>query len=80
MPPPSGRWTWTWPPSLVAAASATPGGLGTFEFALTAGLTGIGISNGAAASAVILYRLSTYWLPVPPGWLSWRLPQRMDYV
>jgi uncharacterized membrane protein YbhN (UPF0104 family) len=36
--------------------------------------------SGPAVSAVLLYRLATYWLPVPPGWLSWRLLQRMDYV
>jgi len=41
---------------------------------------GIGIPSGPAVSAVLLYRLSTYWLPVPPGWLSWRLLQRMDYL
>jgi uncharacterized membrane protein YbhN (UPF0104 family) len=33
-----------------------------------------------AAAAVIIFRLATYWLPVPPGWLAWRLLQRMDYV
>jgi undecaprenyl-diphosphatase len=66
--------------SLIAAASPTPGGIGAIEAALAAGLTGIGIPNGPAVSAVLLYRLATYWLPVPPGWLSWRLLQRMDYV
>jgi undecaprenyl-diphosphatase len=66
--------------SFIAAASPTPGGLGAIEAALIAGLTGIGIPNGPAVSAVLLYRLSTYWLPVPPGWLSWRLLQRMDYL
>ena len=54
--------------------------MGAIELALTAGLTGIGVSSGAAVSAVILYRLATYWLPVLPGWLSWRLLQRLDYV
>jgi undecaprenyl-diphosphatase len=66
--------------SLIAAASPPPGGIGAIEAALAAGLTGIGIPNGPAVSAVLLYRLSTYWLPVPPGWLSWRLLQRMDYI
>jgi uncharacterized protein (TIRG00374 family) len=66
--------------SLVAAASPTPGGLGAMEVATIAGLTGIGIPSGPAVSAVLLYRLATYWLPVPPGWLSWRLLQRMDYI
>jgi undecaprenyl-diphosphatase len=66
--------------SLIAAASPTPGGLGAIEAAIIAGLTGIGISSGPAVSAVLAYRLATYWLPVLPGWLSWRLLQRMDYL
>jgi undecaprenyl-diphosphatase len=66
--------------SLVAAASPTPGGLGAIEVTLSAGLTGIGIPSGPAVSAVLLYRLATYWLPVLPGWYSWRLLQRMDYI
>lgn len=64
----------------VAAATPTPGGVGGFEAAAITGLTGIGISSGAAVSAVVIYRLATYWLPVLPGWLSFRLLQRMDYV
>jgi glycosyltransferase 2 family protein len=64
----------------VAAFTPTPGGVGGFEAAAIAGLTGIGISSGAAVSAVVIYRLATYWLPVPPGWLSWRLLQRLGYV
>ena len=66
--------------SVVAAATPTPGGVGGFEAAAITGLTGIGISSGAAVAAVVIYRLATYWLPVPPGWLCWRLLQRMKYV
>jgi uncharacterized membrane protein YbhN (UPF0104 family) len=47
---------------------------------LIAGLAALGISPGAAFSAVLIYRVATYWLPVPPGWLCLRLLQRMDYV
>jgi uncharacterized membrane protein YbhN (UPF0104 family) len=54
--------------------------LGAIEAALVAGLTAVGMHAGPAVSAVLLYRLATYWLPVPPGWLSWRLLQRMDYI
>jgi glycosyltransferase 2 family protein len=64
----------------VAAAAPTPGGLGAFEAATIAGLIGVGMSSGTAFAAVILYRLATYWLPVPPGWLGWRLLQRWHYV
>jgi undecaprenyl-diphosphatase len=66
--------------SIIAAASPTPGGLGAIEAALVAGLTGLGISPGAAVSAVLVYRLATYWLPVVPGWYSWRALQRRDYL
>jgi undecaprenyl-diphosphatase len=64
----------------VAAAAPTPGGLGAIEAALVAGLTGVGMEPGPAVSAVLTYRLATYWLPVLPGWLSWRVLQRREYV
>jgi len=66
--------------SAIAAASPTPGGLGAIEAALVAGLTGVGLSSGAAVSAVLAYRLATYWLPIVPGWVSLRLLQRRDYL
>ena len=64
----------------LAAVAPTPGGLGPFEAALIAGLTGIGMASGLAVSAVLLFRLATYWLPVVPGWLSWRLLLRWEYI
>jgi glycosyltransferase 2 family protein len=66
--------------SALAAAAPTPGGLGAIEAALVAGLTGVGMAAGPAVSAVLLYRLATYWLPVAPGWLAWRVLQRREYV
>jgi glycosyltransferase 2 family protein len=66
--------------SAIAAASPTPGGLGAIEAALVAGLTGVGLSPGAAVSAVLAYRLATYWLPVAPGWISLHVLQRRDYI
>ena len=47
--------------------------------ALTPGSPRAGAS-GDAVTAVLTYRLATYWLPVLPGWYSWRLLQRMGYV
>src|SRR6266496_1435281 len=64
----------------IAAAAPTPGGLGPLEAALASLLTGVGMAAGPAFSAVLLYRLATYWLPVAPGWLSWRVLQRREYV
>jgi glycosyltransferase 2 family protein len=66
--------------SALAAASPSPGGLGAIEAALVAGLTGVGMAAGPAVSAVLLYRLATYWLPIAPGWLSWRVMQRREYL
>jgi undecaprenyl-diphosphatase len=64
----------------IAAAAPSPGGLGAIEATLIAGLTGVGMQAGPAVSAVLLYRLATYWLPVAPGWLSWRALLRRGYV
>jgi len=66
--------------SAIAAASPTPGGLGAIEAALVAGLTGVGLGSGPAVSAVLTYRLATYWLPVAPGWIALHVLQRRDYV
>jgi uncharacterized membrane protein YbhN (UPF0104 family) len=38
------------------------------------------MATGPAVSTVLTYRLATYWLPVLPGWLSWHLLQRWNYV
>jgi len=56
-------------------AAPTPGGLGAVEAALVAGLTAGGLDAGIAVSAVLLYRLITFWIPTIPGywaftWLS----------
>ena len=56
----------------LAAASPTQGGLGALEAALVAGLTRFGMATGPAVSAVLVYRLVTYWLPVLPGAILYR--------
>ncbi len=62
--------------SSLASAAPTPGGVGAVEAALIAALTGTGIPATDALSAVFLFRLITYWLPVPFGWWSLRNLQR----
>ena len=47
---------------------------------IAAGLTGIGLPPGPAVSAVLTYRLATYWLPVIPGWACLRILQKRDYI
>ncbi len=49
-------------------AAPTPGGLGAVEAALAAGLTAGGLDAGLAVSAVLAFRLITFWLPTVPGY------------
>jgi uncharacterized membrane protein YbhN (UPF0104 family) len=58
-----------------AAAGATlpaPGGLGSTEAALVGALAAVGITIGTAVQAVLLFRLITFWAPVPIGLFTWR--------
>ncbi len=54
--------------SVVGSAVPTPGGLGGVEAALSAGLTAAGLEYSVALSAVLLFRLVTFWIPIPIGW------------
>jgi len=56
--------------SALGSIIPTPGGLGAVEAALTAGLTAAGVPGGVAVSAVLGFRLLTFWLPVPLGWVA----------
>ena len=56
--------------SAIGSIIPTPGGLGAVEAALTAGLTAAGVPGAVAVSAVLLFRLLTFWLPVPVGWVA----------
>jgi uncharacterized membrane protein YbhN (UPF0104 family) len=65
----------------LGSAAPTPGGIGAVEAVLVAGLTAAAGLNGATAlSAVLLFRLLTFWLPVLPGWLAFAMLQRKNLV
>jgi uncharacterized membrane protein YbhN (UPF0104 family) len=64
--------------SALGSVVPTPGGLGAVEAALSAGLTAAGLPGAAAVSAVLLFRLLTFWLPVPVGWGALSYLQRHD--
>ena len=55
---------------MLAQIPITPGGLGFVETGLTALLALAGVSAGDAVLATFLYRLFTYWLPLPLGLLG----------
>ena len=60
----------------VGSVVPAPGGIGPVEIALTAGLATAGVPGGVALSAAIVYRLVTFWIPIPVGWLSLRRLQK----
>ncbi|MEV0385948.1 lysylphosphatidylglycerol synthase transmembrane domain-containing protein [Nonomuraea sp. NPDC050643] len=62
----------------IGSAAPTPGGLGAVELALVGGLVLAGVPKELATSAVLLYRLLTFWLPVLPGWASFTYLQRHE--
>jgi uncharacterized membrane protein YbhN (UPF0104 family) len=55
----------------VGSFAPTPGGLGAVEAVLTAGLTALGIPAHEAIPAVLIFRIATFWLPIPAGWIAY---------
>jgi uncharacterized protein (TIRG00374 family) len=49
----------------------TPGGLGFVETGLTTLLVLAGVSADQAVVGTLLYRLVSFWLPIPVGVLAW---------
>lgn len=65
--------------SAIGSVIPTPGGIGAVEAALTTLLTAAGVPGPVAVPAVLLFRLLTFWLPVPFGWAALRyLERRQD--
>jgi uncharacterized membrane protein YbhN (UPF0104 family) len=60
----------------VGSAAPTPGGIGGVEAVLAAGLTAIGIPGHEAIPAVLLFRVATFWLPIPAGGLAYLVLRR----
>ncbi|MEV6688443.1 lysylphosphatidylglycerol synthase transmembrane domain-containing protein [Streptomyces sp. NPDC051130] len=64
----------------LGSAAPTPGGIGAVETTLTLGLIAAGLEKEVAISAVLLFRLMTFWLPVLPGWLSFNFLTRKEAI
>ena len=62
--------------TLLGLVPLTPGGLGFVEAGLTGTLALAGLSAGDAISAALLYRLFSFWLPIPAGMLAGVYHQR----
>jgi hypothetical protein len=66
--------------SLLASFIPVPGGIGVAEFGPTIGLTSAGMVPEAAIAAVLLYRISTYYLPPVRGFPAMLWLQRNRYL
>ena len=66
--------------AIAATVTPTPGGLGGVEAALVASMTHIGVSSGDALAITLVYRLLTFWLPIIPGFISFRYSLKKEYI
>lgn len=55
----------------VGTLAPTPGGLGAVEGLLIALFVGFGVPSATAVAVVLVYRLINFWLPIPPGLVSY---------
>ena len=66
--------------SFFAGLMPVPGGIGVTEAALTAGLVAAGVPQTEALSAVLVYRVLTYYLPPLWGFFAMQWLRRHDYL
>lgn len=65
----------------LALVPLTPGGLGFVETGLTSLLVVAGADADQALVGTLMYRLASFWLPIPVGalaWAGWRIRPRGD--
>ncbi|MEV4508245.1 lysylphosphatidylglycerol synthase transmembrane domain-containing protein [Dactylosporangium sp. NPDC049525] len=61
---------------LLRQVPISPGGIGVVEVALLAGLVSAGAEQGAAAAAMLVYRLLSCWIIIPLGALTYATLRR----
>ena len=66
--------------ALLSSFIPVPGGIGVVEYGLTIGLTSAGMTPESALVTVILYRLSTFYLPPIWGFFAFRWMQKNHYL
>ena len=60
--------------------SPTPSGLGLTELALSASLKTFGLPTDQALVVAVSYRLVTYWIPILPGYIFYRLSRSKNII
>ncbi|MDX6205111.1 MAG: putative heme transporter [Frankiales bacterium] len=62
--------------AVTTTLNLTPGGLGVVEAALIAGLVAVGLPTAGSTTAVLTYRLVSFWLVLAVGWMAYPVVQR----
>lgn len=57
----------------VGTLAPTPGGLGAVEGLMIALFVGFGVPSAIAVAVVLVYRLINFWMPIPPGLISYAI-------
>ena len=55
----------------VGTLAPTPGGLGAIEALLITTFVGFGVPPAEAVASVLVYRFINFWMPIPPGLISY---------
>jgi hypothetical protein len=63
---------------LVTSVPLLPGSIGVAEGSMTAALVSSGVHADAAVAGVLAYRLVSFWLVLPAGWLAWTSLKRRE--
>ena len=66
--------------SFVSSFVPVPGGIGVVELSLEVGLTSAGMTASAAATTILLYRMSVFYLPPLWGFAALRWLERKRYL
>ncbi len=66
--------------SLFSTLVPVPGGIGVTELGLTVGLSAAGMSEEAALTTAVLYRIAVFYLPPLWGFFALRSLQRRQYL
>lgn len=64
----------------VGSVFPVPGGAGTVEAAIAAGLVAVGVDPAAAVLTAVAYRVATLWLWVLPGWVLALMLRRAGHI
>lgn len=55
----------------IGTLAPTPGGLGAVEGLMIALFASFGVPSAVAVAVVLVYRIINFWLPIPPGFVSY---------